>query len=92
MGESKQSNTDIVWNGCSNTNIRDYIWIGHLGQGNWLFADGHVKSMKPSQTNFPFNMWGGIGGSGGCTSGDINCDTPDGTITSGMAMLETLYP
>lgn len=34
-----------------------YWWAGHLGTGNYLFADGHVKAMKPSQTHTPKNMW-----------------------------------
>ncbi len=33
---------------------------GHLGTANFLFADGHVKAMKPSATTQPFNMWGGF--------------------------------
>ena len=31
---------------------------GHMQTGNFLFADGHVKSMRPIQTMTPFNMWG----------------------------------
>jgi prepilin-type N-terminal cleavage/methylation domain-containing protein/prepilin-type processing-associated H-X9-DG protein len=29
----------------------------HLGTSNWLFADGHVKAMKPTATASPKNMW-----------------------------------
>ncbi len=29
----------------------------HLGTTNFLFADGHVKSMRPTQTVAPVNMW-----------------------------------
>jgi prepilin-type N-terminal cleavage/methylation domain-containing protein/prepilin-type processing-associated H-X9-DG protein len=29
----------------------------HLGMTNFLFADGHVKSMKPIATGTPINMW-----------------------------------
>ena len=29
----------------------------HLGTSNWLFADGHVKALKPSATINPINMW-----------------------------------
>ena len=29
----------------------------HLGTTNFLFADGHVKSMRPTQTVNPVNMW-----------------------------------
>ncbi|HEX8237502.1 MAG TPA: DUF1559 domain-containing protein [Abditibacteriaceae bacterium] len=32
--------------------------FGHFGMPNWLFADGHVKSMKPIATATPGNnMW-----------------------------------
>ncbi len=30
---------------------------GHLGNSNFLFADGHVKSLKPIATGTPVNMW-----------------------------------
>lgn len=30
---------------------------GHLATVNFLFADGHVKAMKPTATVTPFNMW-----------------------------------
>ena len=36
----------------------DYgVWSGHDGMMNVLFADGHVKAMKPSWTASPLNMW-----------------------------------
>ena len=37
---------------------------GHLGTSNYLFADGHVKSLKPTATMTPVNMYGAFGG--GC--------------------------
>lgn len=33
------------------------LFVGHSGFGNWLFADGHVKALKPSQTCQNFNIW-----------------------------------
>lgn len=33
------------------------VFAGHLGAVNYLFADGHVKSMKPTATGSPVNMW-----------------------------------
>ena len=33
------------------------IWAGHDGMMNVLFADGHVKAMKPTWTATPLNMW-----------------------------------
>ena len=35
----------------------DNMFTGHLGQCNFLFADGHVKSLKPTATGTPVNMW-----------------------------------
>lgn len=29
----------------------------HLGTSNYLFVDGHVKSLKPLATGTPYNMW-----------------------------------
>jgi prepilin-type N-terminal cleavage/methylation domain-containing protein/prepilin-type processing-associated H-X9-DG protein len=34
-----------------------YTFIGHLGMTNFLFVDGHVKSLKPTATGRPLNMW-----------------------------------
>ncbi len=31
--------------------------FGHLGKPNFLFADGHVKSMRPMATGTPLCMW-----------------------------------
>ena len=33
------------------------LYAGHNGFGNWLFADGHVKSLRPSETCRPVNIW-----------------------------------
>ncbi len=38
-------------------NTKDDCFAGHLGQVNFLFVDGHVKSMKPLATGTPVNMW-----------------------------------
>ena len=35
----------------------DNMFSGHLGTVNFLFADGHVKSLKPTATGSPTNMW-----------------------------------
>ncbi len=35
-----------------------HLWPGHMGQGNFAFADGHVKAMRASATVGPgLNMW-----------------------------------
>jgi prepilin-type processing-associated H-X9-DG protein len=33
------------------------VFTGHLATVNFLFADGHVKAMKPLATGTPVNMW-----------------------------------
>jgi prepilin-type N-terminal cleavage/methylation domain-containing protein/prepilin-type processing-associated H-X9-DG protein len=33
------------------------LYAGHSGRANWLFVDGHVKALKPTQTGTPLNMW-----------------------------------
>lgn len=35
----------------------DLFMQNHLGTSNFLFADGHVKSLKPTATGAPLNMW-----------------------------------
>jgi prepilin-type N-terminal cleavage/methylation domain-containing protein/prepilin-type processing-associated H-X9-DG protein len=35
----------------------DFKFQNHLGMTNFLFADGHVKSMKPTATGTPLNLW-----------------------------------
>ncbi len=66
-------------------------FAGHLGTSNYLFADGHVKSLRPTQTATPFNMWGEMGGSC-CRSGKTpNVDTVDTNILQGMQNLESDY-
>ncbi|MFN3648224.1 MAG: DUF1559 domain-containing protein [Armatimonadota bacterium] len=47
------------------TNRNDYgvpyyngtLFTGHSGTSNYLFADGHVKALRPSQTNQSLNLW-----------------------------------
>ncbi len=67
---------------------------GHMGTGNYLFADGHVKSLKPIATTQPFNMWGSFydsfgGGNDVCYAfgSNPNCDTPSNGATAGAAAL-----
>jgi prepilin-type N-terminal cleavage/methylation domain-containing protein/prepilin-type processing-associated H-X9-DG protein len=37
----------------------EYVFKGHLGMVNFLFCDGHVKSMKMLATATPKNLWSG---------------------------------
>ena len=50
IGESTADFSDIPilngdWGGPNN-----YVFSGHLGTGNWAYADGHVKSLIPTRT------------------------------------------
>jgi prepilin-type N-terminal cleavage/methylation domain-containing protein/prepilin-type processing-associated H-X9-DG protein len=67
------------------TKMRDEGWAGHMGTMNCLFVDGHVKSMRPTQTGTPVNMWGTMednSNTGDCSytpwqtayTNGINCD------------------
>jgi len=33
------------------------LYAGHIGKSNWLFADGHVKALRPTQTCQGVDMW-----------------------------------
>jgi prepilin-type N-terminal cleavage/methylation domain-containing protein/prepilin-type processing-associated H-X9-DG protein len=49
-------NTDIPFNQTP-TQVAAAVFSGHLGTVNFLFADGHVKALKPTATGSPINMW-----------------------------------
>lgn len=60
IGESQYQNTarldNAQWDIYENTASRNKL-TNHLGMTNFLFIDGHVKSMKPLATATPNNMW-----------------------------------
>lgn len=59
------------------------IFSGHLSTGNYLFADGHVKSLRPLQT-----ISAAMGGSGTVNGWDRNgVNSTGGTLTSIKAKL-----
>ncbi|RYX82475.1 DUF1559 domain-containing protein [bacterium] len=39
------------------TSFGSIMFKGHLQTANFLFADGHVKALKPAATGSPINMW-----------------------------------
>lgn len=42
----------------ANINSANSLFAGHLSTSNYLFADGHVKALRPSfDTLSPINMW-----------------------------------
>ena len=52
VGDSKKNRDEATFSGVS-----DIEFQGHLGTTNFLFADGHVKSMRPTLTVQGTNMW-----------------------------------
>ena len=59
VGEYEWLDPQINWgDGCANNAACNGLYFrGHLGNSNFLFADGHVKAMKIPQTVTPLNMW-----------------------------------
>ena len=43
--------------GISTNSYGQRLFTGHMGTSNYLFADGHVKSMRPMQTIQGVNLW-----------------------------------
>ena len=78
---------------------KDMTFAGHLSTMNCLFADGHVKSMRPSQTMTPLNMYGafldqtGLGGDCGevWEAQAVNCDVPSAGALGLIQQLEAKY-
>ncbi len=47
---------------CANCDLqagdaRTDLFAGHTGRSNWLFADGHVKALRPTQTCLDTDAW-----------------------------------
>jgi prepilin-type N-terminal cleavage/methylation domain-containing protein/prepilin-type processing-associated H-X9-DG protein len=91
------------WDWGNTNGFETYGFAGHLATGNWLFFDGHVKSMKPTATLAPLNMFGQFNGNTaaqgrGCqgysnTIGTeaINCDMTPPSALQDMADMENKY-
>ena len=109
LGEQTAGNVSMVaadWVGGGNTIWRDRGFAGHTGRTNYLFGDGHVKSLKPSQTigntSNPYNMWGAFTDTtgtncvatswdAGADAGDPNCDSPSVGAVQAAALLDAKY-
>ncbi len=70
----------------------------HSGRWNCLFIDGHVKTLLPTATATPINMWGSFKESStadgpGCTKYpmDINCDVTPITQQNLLASLSSHF-
>ncbi len=58
----------VYWDqGASYVAQTDQLWAGHSGQSNYGFCDGHAKSLKPTATNNPLNLWTSMAADGPCT-------------------------
>ena len=89
------------WGGTGGSSDAWYreLFAGHLGTMNCLYADGHVKSMRPTATMTPVNQWGYFmgmtGTSNGCSTGDtanwINCEDVDSVSVTNLALLAKKY-
>jgi prepilin-type N-terminal cleavage/methylation domain-containing protein/prepilin-type processing-associated H-X9-DG protein len=67
MTEGENSMPFVYWDqGANNVANGNQLWAGHSGQSNYGFCDGHAKSLKPTATNNPMNLWSSDNG-GPCT-------------------------
>ena len=50
---------DPLCGGCSfrKTGSHTDLFAGHLTRSNWLFADGHVRALRPTQTCRTVDVW-----------------------------------
>ena len=95
MGELRtETHIDCVWlDWDAGTQYPSWGFAGHNGMSNYLFCDGHVKTMKPTATMQTFNHWGwfnSVGGDPGDTE-RINYDTVVAAFQPRAAALEALY-
>ena len=70
-------------------------FVNHGGRWNCLFIDGHVKTLLPSATATPLNMWGNfqtnvLADGPGCGGGtmNVNCDKAPAALISQMQKLD----
>ena len=98
------SEPGVMWTDWDNNQFQNVGFAGHLGTSNYLFADGHVKSLRPLQTVANGkSMWGGWkdsdANSASCAtaaqnkqdSSDINCDSSGPIAVRELGKLEALY-
>lgn len=95
-GGGSTSEPGLMWGDWDNGN-RQWVnngFANHLSTGNYLFADGHVKSMRPNATVANgYSMWGKFDAAG-CTLPDseaINCNVPGQKAVDAMDLLDAKY-
>ncbi|RYG70384.1 DUF1559 domain-containing protein [bacterium] len=86
--------TGLGWDDWDGNQWVENGWAGHLGTSNYLFADGHVKSMRPiNSVSNGFSMWGKFRNTG-CTYPDnqaINCDGVSPAALTAMSLLDKKF-
>lgn len=98
------SEPGVMWTDWDGDQFQNNGFAGHLGTSNYLFADGHVKSLRPLQTVAGGkSMWGGWRNSDAnspdCadasanrfTSSAINCDSVSPAGVTALGKLENRY-
>lgn len=81
-----------------NTEWSTRCFAKHLGTWNLTFADGHAKSMKPTATITPFNMWGRFNPQVATTADpncgsapnaeNVNCNLPEPAVLADLGRLQ----
>jgi prepilin-type N-terminal cleavage/methylation domain-containing protein/prepilin-type processing-associated H-X9-DG protein len=75
-------------------------FAGHMGTWNVVYADGHVKAMKPVNTMTPENQWGSfedVDSQPGCSNpwggfdGYVNCTATSPNALTSLRNLENRY-
>lgn len=91
------------WSNNGKTEFRDRGFAGHLGRSNYLYLDGHAKSLLPTATVAGgFNQWGDFNRNNACpnvvldeTNGGngqgINCDVVGPDEAYNLSLLENKY-
>ena len=93
------SEPGIMWRDWTGTQFQDNGFAGHLSTSNYLFADGHVKALRPLQTVAGGkSMWGGftdsdttVCGTVNLDSSAINCDSSGTNSRNAVGLLDQKY-
>lgn len=93
-GGGQWSEPGVMWDDWLGGQFRDVGFAGHLGTSNYLFADGHVKSMRPNATVANgYSMWGRWRDSG-CDlprEESINCNQVTPEALNQLNLLDKKY-
>ena len=93
----KNAEPGMMWTDWDGNQFPNQGFAGHLGTSNYLFADGHVKSLRPTQTVAGGrSMWGGFRNTPACgtvavNSDAINCDSVSPAGLAAMVAFEAKY-